>query len=162
MEACFEVKMTTSKLYDFNLQHAYKQPISLISSALGVIFLILFINYLKWYYLAAGLLLLFSLPISLLRSSFMKVKMLEYFREPIAYVVNDEGITVKAMGEEQLIEWKDCTRACNTRQSYFVYTGKNSAFIFPRKDMGDKADDVLKLICSHMDAKNVKIRFGGL
>lgn len=162
MEASFEVKMTTSKLYDFNLQHAYKQPISLISSAVGVIFIMLFINNLKWYCLVAGLLLLFYLPISLLRSSFMKVKMLDYFREPIQYVINDAGITVKALGEEQLIEWKDCTRACNTRQSYFVYTGNKSAFIFPRKDMGDKAEDVLKLISTHMDAKKVKIRFGGL
>ena len=162
MEIRFDVQMTTQKLYDFNLQHSYRQPISLIASAVGVIFGFLFINYLKWYYLAAALLLIFYLPISLLRSSFMKVKMIDFFKEPVSYLLNDEGITVSAQGEEQMIPWSACTKACNTRQSYFVYTGRNSAFIFPKKDMGDKTADVLMMINTHMDPKKVKIKFGGL
>ena len=162
MEVTFDVQMTTSKLYDFNLQHSYKKPVSLMASALGVVFIILFVGYMKWYYLAAGLLLIFYLPISLLRSSFMKVKMIDFFREPVSYVLNDEGITVKAQGEEQTVPWSNCVKACNTRQSYFIYTGRNSAFIFPQKDMGDKTGDVLMMINTHMDPKNVKIKFGGL
>ena len=162
MEARFDVQMTTFKLYDFNLQHSYKKPVSIIATAIGAIFLLLFINYLKWYYIAAAVLLIFYLPVSLLRSSFMKVQFIDYFKEPVSYVVNDIGITVRAQGEEQTVEWKDCVKACNTRQSYFVYTGKNSAFIFPKKDMGDKTADVLKLISTHIDPSKVKIRFGGL
>ncbi len=162
MEVSFDVKMTTSKLYDFNLQHSYKKPVSLIASALGVVFIIMFVGYMKWYYLAAGLLLILYLPVSLFRSSFMKMQMVEFFKEPVSYVLNDEGITVKAQGEEQTVPWDACTKACNTRQSYFVYTGRNSAFIFPKADMGDKTSDVLQMISTHMDPKNVKIKFGGL
>ena len=110
----------------------------------------------------AGILLIVYLPISLLRSSFMKVKMIDFFKEPVSYLLNDEGITVSAQGEEQTIPWSDCVKACNTRQSYFVYTGKNSAFIFPKKDMGDKTGDVLMMINTHMDPAKVKIKFGGL
>ena len=162
MEVRFDVKMTTSKLYDFNLQHSYRQPISIIATAIGVIFIFMFVNYLKWYYLVAAALLILYLPLSLLRSSFMKVKMLDVFNEPISYLLNDKGITVYAQGEEQTIEWKDCTKACNTRQSYFIYTGRASAFIFPKKDMGDKTMDVLQMINTHMDPSKVKIKFGGM
>ena len=162
MEVEFDVQMTTSKLYDFNLQHSYRKPVSIIATALGVVMIFIFFNYLKWYYLAAGLLLIFYLPISLLRASFMKVKMIDFFKEPVSYILNDEGITVKAQGEEQTIPWSECTRACNTRQSYFIYTGRNSAFIFPKKDMGDKTSDVLIMINTHMDPSKVKIKFGGL
>ncbi|MBP5529853.1 MAG: YcxB family protein [Lachnospiraceae bacterium] len=162
MEVRFDVQMTTSKLYDFNLQHSYKKPISIIASAVGVVFLFLFLQQLKWYYLAAALLLIFYLPVSLLRSSFMKVKMIDFFKEPVSYLLNDDGITVFAQGEEQTVPWSDCVKACNTRQSYFVYTGRNSAFIFPKKDMGDKTGDVLMMINTHMDPAKVKIKFGGL
>ena len=162
MEVKFDVQMTTSKLYDFNLQHSYKKPVSIMATALGVVFIFLFARYLTWYYLVAGILLIVYLPISLLRSSFMKVKMIDLFKEPVSYLLNDEGITVSAQGEEQTIPWSDCVKACNTRQSYFVYTGKNSAFIFPKKDMGDKTGDVLMMINTHMDPAKVKIKFGGL
>ncbi|MCR4647959.1 MAG: YcxB family protein [Lachnospiraceae bacterium] len=162
MEVCFDVKMTVSKLYDFNLQHSYKKPISIIATAIGVVFGFMFINSLKWYYLAAALLLILYLPISLLRSSAMKVHMIDFFKEPVSYLLNDEGITVSAQGETQTVPWSECTKACNTRQSYFIYTGKNSAFIFPKADMGDKTGDVLMLINTHMDPSKVKIKFGGL
>ena len=162
MEVRFDVQMTTSKLYDFNLQHSYKKPISIIATAVGVVFLFLFLQQLKWYYIVAALLLIFYLPVSLLRASFMKVKMIDFFKEPVSYLLNDEGITVFAQGEEQTVPWSDCVKACNTRQSYFVYTGKNSAFIFPKKDMGDKTGDVLMMINTHMDPAKVKIKFGGL
>ena len=162
MEVSFDVQMTTSKLYDFNLQHSYKKPVSIIATAMGVVFIILFIQAMKWYYIVAAALLIFYLPISLLRSSFMKVKMIDFFREPVSYLLDDNGITVSAQGEQQTIPWSDCTKACNTRQSYFVYTGRNTAFIFPKKDMGDKTSDVLQMINTHMDPAKVKIKFGGL
>ena len=111
MEVKFDVQMTTSKLYDFNLQHSYKKPVSIMATALGVVFIFLFARYLTWYYLVAGILLIVYLPISLLRSSFMKVKMIDFFKEPVSYLLNDEGITVSAQGEEQTIPWSDCVKA---------------------------------------------------
>lgn len=162
MEVQFDVKMTTSKLYDFNLQHSYKKPVSILATAMGVAFILLFINQMKWYFLVAAALMIFYLPISLLRSSFMRVKLLPAFQEPITYVINDEGITIKSQGEEQMVPWENCIKACNTKQSYFIYTAKNAAFIFPQKDMGDKNVQVLQLINAHMDPNKIKIRFGGL
>lgn len=162
MEVQFDVKMTTSKLYDFNLQHAYKKPVSILATAMGVAFILLFIRDMKWYFIVAAALLILYLPISLLRASFMKVKMLPVFQEPITYVINDEGITVKSQGEEEMIPWENCIKACNTKQSYFVYTTPTAAFILPHKDMGDKNVQVLQLINAHMDPKKIKIRFGGL
>lgn len=162
MEVSFDVKMTTSLLYDFNLQHSYKKPISILSTAVGFVFILFFIKFMKWYYIAAAALLILYLPISLLRSSFMKVKLVPAFSEGMTYIINDEGITVKVGEESELVEWDKCTKACNTKQSYFVYTGKNSAFIFPQKCMGEKNVQVLQLINAHMDPKKIKIKFGGL
>lgn len=92
----------------------------------------------------------------------MKVKMIPAFQEPITYIINDEGITIKAQGEEQMVPWENCTRACNTKMSYFVYTAPNAAFIFPHSDMGTNNVQVLQLINAHMDPKKIKIKYGGL
>lgn len=160
MEVQFDVKMNTSKLYDFNLQHTYKKPISILVTAIGFVLIVLFAAKLQWFYLVFGLIAILYTPITLLTSSATKVKLL--FPEPLHYLLNDEGITVSVGEESETIPWENCIKACNTKQSYFVYTAPNAAFIFPQKDMGDKNVDVLKMICEHMDPKHVKIKFGGL
>lgn len=162
MEIQFDVKMTTSLLYDFNLQHSYKKPVSILSTAVGFVFIIMFLRFMKWYYIVAAALLILYLPISLLRASFMKVKLVPAFSEGMTYILNDEGITVKVNEESETIAWEQVTKVCNTKQSYFVYTGKNSAFIFPHKCMGEKNVQVLQLISAHVDPKKIKIKFGGL
>lgn len=162
MEIQFDVKMKTSLLYDFNLQHSYKKPGSILATAIGFVFILMFIRFMKWYYIVAAALLIFYLPISLLRASFMKVKLVPAFSEGMTYILNDEGITVKVGEETETIPWENCIKACNTKQSYFIYTGKNSAFIFPHKCMGEKNVQVLQLINAHMDPKKIKIKYGGL
>lgn len=161
MEVQFDVKMSASALYDFNLQHAYKKPITILTTAVGFVLVVMFIyNMTWWYYLIFGLLAIFFTPVNLFINSFSKAKMI--FTEPMTYILNDEGITVKVGEEEEKVTWDKCVKACNTKQSYFIYTSKNAAFIFPHKSMGNKNVDVLQLISEHMDPKNVKIKFGGL
>ena len=43
MEVQFDVKMSASALYDFNLQHAYKKPITILTTAVGFVLVVMFI-----------------------------------------------------------------------------------------------------------------------
>lgn len=162
MEVQFETKMTVSSLYDFNLQHAFKKPITILAVAFGFVGILFFIKTLKWYYLALGILIIFYTPVQLLYSAFVKIKLIPAFQDTMTYILNDEGITIKCNDQSETTPWENCVKACNTKQSYFVYTSQKSAFIFPQKDMGAKNADVLKMIATHMDPSVVKIKFGGL
>ena len=66
---------------------------------------------------------------------------------------------MKSGEEQQLIPWENCIKASGTRSSYFVFTGKNTAFIFPKECMKEKTEDVLRIISANMDPAKVKIRF---
>ena len=50
-------------------------------------------------------------------------------------------------------------KAVSTGKSIIVYTSKTTASIFPKKDLGDKKDAIIKMISTHMPPNKVKIRF---
>lgn len=159
MEVEFDIKMTFSALYDFKLQHSYKQAIPIICTALGFVMILLFFRESKWYFLAGGILLIIYLPLSLLRSTLIQMKTVEAFKKPVHYRLCNEGIEVSLGEEKQLIPWENCVKACGTKNSYFIYTSKNTAFVFPKSSMGDNTMNVLEMISTHMEPAKVKIRF---
>lgn len=158
----FDVSMKFNIMYDFRLQHSYRQPISIIATAVGVAFIFFYIRYMAWYYLAAALLLILYLPVTLTYSTFLQVKTNPAFKNPIHYKVDDEGITVSVGEQSQSIGWDAISKVRNTSKSYILYTSSKAAFIFPLASMGGEQPKVLETICTHVDPKKVKIRFGGL
>ena len=49
-------------------------------------------------------------------------------------------------------------KARSTEQSIFLYTSKNSAWIFPKKDLGEKKYDIIEAISTHMPPSRVNIK----
>ncbi len=158
MRCEFEVKMTTSALYDYNMYHTYTGSAGIVGTAAGAVFIILFAAYLQPVYLAAGLLLILYSPVVLFINSYKQVKLNPVYRNPLYYVLDDEGVTVRSGDESLSVPWSDMYRARSTNQSILLYTGPKSAWVFPKKDLGSKRYDVIEMISTHMEPAKVKIR----
>ncbi|MBR3039732.1 MAG: YcxB family protein [Lachnospiraceae bacterium] len=159
MEAEFDVKITTGILYDYKMQTLYKQPVTIIMTAIGCLMIYGFFTLQKWYFpLIAAILILYP-PIDMLRLSVLQAKLVPAFKNGLHYRLSPEGIYVKSGEEEQTVPWENCIKATGTRSSYFVYTGKKTAFIFPKECMKEKSEDVLRIISANMSPDKVKIRF---
>ena len=159
MEVDFDAKINTPVLLDFKLQTLYKQPVTIIMTAIGCLMIYAFITLHSWYYpLIAAILILYP-PIDMLRLSVMQAKMIPAYKNGMHYHVSAEGVTITVGEQTQTAEWNTFIKAAGTRSSYFLYTAKNAALIFPKESMGDKAEDVLRLISANMSPDKVKIRF---
>ncbi len=158
MEYEFDVKMTVSALYDYNMHHTYSGSSGIVGTAVGALFIILFAAYMQPYYLIAGIVIIAYTPITLYLSSSKQVKLNPMFRNPIHYRMNDTGVTVSQGGEELTVEWDQMLKAQSTNQSILLYTGKKSAWIFPKKDLGEHRYEVIEIISTHMEPAKVRIK----
>ncbi len=163
MEINFEVNMKTNIMYDFMLYHAYRRSNGYLGPIFGTITLVFGIRaaaqgnsqFLIW--LLFSVLFLFMTPVSLYTKA--KTQCLsERFQKPIKYQINDEGITIFQDDQSAEAKWEDMKRAVCTRKSIFVYSGKSTAFIFPREDLGMELENVMRIIAEKMDPKKVNIR----
>ena len=98
-------------------------------------------------------------PLTAAYRAYVQAKLTPAFQQPLHYRLCEEGIEVSQNGETQMAKWEQCVKACNTRKSIFVYTSKVNAFIFPRTDLGNQADDVIAYIAKHISPEIMKIRF---
>ena len=122
METEFDVKINTGHLFDYKMQVLYKQPVTIIMTAIGCLMIYGFITLHHWYYPVIAAILILYPPIDMLRLSVMQAKMVPAFKNGLHYKLSPEGILVKSGEEEQLVEWKQCIKATNSSKSYFVFT----------------------------------------
>ena len=159
METEFDVSIGVGTLYDYKMQTLYKQPVTIIMTAIGCLMIYGFLTLHQWYYPVIAAILILYPPMDMLRLSVMQAKMVPAFKNGLHYHLSKEGIKVRSGEEEQLVSWENCIKATGTRMSYFVYTGKKTAFIFPKECMKEKTEDVLRIISTNMAPDKVKIRF---
>lgn len=159
MEVEFKFKMTPQILYDFNLQHSYKRADAIIATGLGVFLIFGYFKTMHLMYLIFAIVLILFLPVTLYIRSAQMVKLNPAYKDELKYVLSEEGVKISSGELETTVSWDACTKAVGTRMNIIVYTGKATAFIWPRKAMEGKTDDVLKVISANMDPSKVKIRF---
>ena len=117
-----------------------------------------FFVYGQWIYLAAGIVCVFYQPVALYMRAKRQVSTSEVFKMPLHYVLDDNGITVKSGDATDSMGWDRMYKAVSTSRSVIVYTNRVNACIFPKDDMGGSKDDVIKIISTHMDPKQVNIK----
>ena len=159
METEFDVKITVSALFDYKMQVLYRQPVTIIMTAIGCLMIYGFITMHQWYYPVIAAILILYPPIDMFRLSVMQAKMVPAFKNGMHYKLSAEGVLVRTGEEEQLVPWENCIKATGSRSSYFIFTGKKNAFILPRADMKEKTEDVLRIISANMAPEKVKIRY---
>lgn len=159
-EALYEVDihMNTSVLYDYFLRHVYTTFSGMIGTIIGVFMvMVYFMKGISILYLICGIIIILYLPWSLFLTA-KKQSLQETFKNPLHYAFYENGVEVSQGETRQMQKWEDMIKAVSTSKSIILYTGKNSASIFPRKDLGENAERLIRIIFTHMDSKKVKIK----
>ncbi len=154
----FDVRIKAGDLYDYMMYHTYNSFSGVFGSLVGAIMVIAGIGIEAWGLLAAGIILLLYLPWSLFLRSRQQVLSNPVFKEPLHYVLDDEGIHVSQGETVEMQKWEDMVKAVSTGKSLIVYTTRVNACIFPRRDLGDYVPQVIQVISTHLPANKVKIR----
>jgi len=161
MKLEFDVKMTTGKMYDYMLRHTFTSFSGIVGEMLGFIVTAGFFTTdesRRWLYLIFGLVLVVYQPVALYVRSRKQVKGNEVFKEPLHYIMDDKGITVVSGENSDSLEWSKMYKAVSTMNSIIIYTTRINACIFPKEDLGSQRGEVIKMISTHMDPKQVNIK----
>ena len=130
----------------------------LLGAVIGALGVIVGISRQYWIYLILGVVILLYLPWTLYIKSKQQAVNNPVFKEPLHYVLDENGITISQGDSSTCQKWEDCLKAVSTGRSIIVYTAKNNATIFPKSQMQDKTTDVIEMISTHMPPTKVKIR----
>lgn len=153
-----DIQINTSALYDYFLRHVYTSFSGMLGTVIGIFMLMLyFVKESSVIYLICGIVIILYLPWSLYLTA-KKQALQETFKNPLHYAFYENGVQVSQGDIKQMQKWEDMLKAVSTTKSIIIYTGKNSASIFPRKDLGGDAMGLIQIISTHMDPKKVKIK----
>jgi len=159
MELEFDVKVTSSALYDYLLYHTYTGFSGILGTLVGVFLIIAFVSTQYFIYLLAGVVLIAYMPCSLFLKAKQQTVNNPVFKEPLHYKMTDEGVSVSQGESEEMQSWESCVKAVSTAKSVILYTSRTTASIFPKRDLGEKKEALIQMISTHMPPKKVKIRF---
>lgn len=154
----FDVKITSGDLYDYMLRHTYHSAQGLLGTCVGALAIFIFLNNFQPIYLIMGIVIILYLPWTLYLKSGQQAQN-PAFKEPLHYILDEEGIAVCQGEVNEKQNWQDMHRAVSTGRSIIVYTNRVNACIFPRKQLGDMEQQVLAYISTHMEPKKVNIRY---
>ena len=107
---------------------------------------------------SAGIVILAYLPWTLFIKSRQQYISNPAFKNPLHYKMTEEGVEVSQKGEVQGQRWEDMYKAVSTPRSLILYTSPVNASIFPKRELGENAAGVARMISTHMPPKKVKIR----
>lgn len=153
-----DIKIEAGDLYDFMLMHSYNQVSGMMGSILGALMIIVALPNKQWIFLVGGIILLLYLPWTLFIKSRQQVLANPVFKQPLHYVLDEQGITISQGETTTTQSWDDMVKAVSTTKSIIVYTSKVNATIFPKRLLGDKKAAVIEIISTHMPPAKVKIR----
>lgn len=153
-----DVQIKASDLYDYSLRHSYTSLGGLLSTIVGVLMIYAyFAKNASPLYLIFGLIVVFYIPINLFLMSRQQA-MQETFQKPLHYAFYENGMEVSQDDLKDMIGWDYIVKAVATSKSIIVYTGKNRASIFPRRDLQPDATALIRVLSTHVDPKKMKIK----
>lgn len=153
-----DVKIGAGDLYDYMLKHAYSSASGLLGSAFGAVFIVFAFSTRQWLFLIFGIVLLLYLPWTYFIKSRQQALSNPAFKQPLHYVLDENGLTVSQGEENGTIAWTDMVKAVSTSRSIILYTSRVNATILPKSQMGDKKAAVIEIISIHMPPARVKIK----
>lgn len=154
----FDVKMTTSKMYDYMLHHTFTSFQGILGEAVGLLLLAGFFLSHKWPYLVFGMIVVLYLPVTLLLNAKKQVSLNPVFKTPLHYKLTDEGMEVTSGEQTESLAWSQMYKAVSTSKNIILYTSKVSASLFPRVDLGEQEVPVIEMISTHMNPKKVNLK----
>ena len=158
MKVEFDIKITATDLYDYMLAHTYSGFSGIFGGVVGSLLIVLWFSSSMIYYLIAGIVILLYIPCSLFLRAKRQAASNEFFKNPIHYTLTDEGVTVTQGESEMTQPWAAVVKASSTNKSLLLYTSRVNAWIFPKRQLGEKREDVIQMISTHVSPDRVKIK----
>ncbi|MCR4806041.1 MAG: YcxB family protein [Lachnospiraceae bacterium] len=154
----FDVKMTTSAMYDYMMYHTMTGMQFYLAVGIGVMAIAAFVIDHNPLYLIAGLVMLLYLPCERYIQAGRQVKLNPVFKENLHYTLDDEKMSIDVKEEHMEAPWDTVTKVRSTRKSLILYTGSVTATIFPRESLGSDYAGVVSLIKDRVPAGRVRIK----
>ena len=165
MSVKVNVDMKEEYMVEFLLRHTYTHYSGIIGIFVGVFAAAMCVSTLlkgeiqaSMPTLLIAILFLVVTPMTTINRAKQQVRNSEMFKKTIVYEFSEAGVTARQGKEHATNEWGEFIKAIETRKSVILYVSRLRAIIFPKACLGDKYDDVVKLIRAKMPAKVVKIR----
>lgn len=153
-----DVQIKASDLFDYSLRHSYTSLGGLLSTIVGILMIYAyFAKNASPLYLIFGIIVVLYIPINLFLMSRQQA-MQETFQKPLHYAFYENGMEVSQDDIKEMIGWDYIVKAVATSKSIIVYTGKNRASIFPRRDLQPDATALIRVLSTHVDPKKMKIK----
>ena len=164
-EVKFSVQMKTIYMFDFLYWHSYHGMTGIINYALsfaGIAALIAGFgkgNAMVTVMLVA-LASLFTIinPLSLLYKAARQVKKSPLFAKSLHYAFRADGFTVSQDEKIDSAKWESVVLIRETGKSIILYLGAANALILPKKEVGDRLEDLKELIRKALPQQAKKLK----
>lgn len=154
-----DVKIKAGDLYDYMMAHTYNSASGIIGSCFGALMVIIGGLTKQWIFLIGGVILLLYLPWTLFLKSRQQALNNPAFKNPLHYVLDEDGLTVSQGETSQSQAWEKMYKATSTSKSIILYTSPVNATIIPRRALGQDVNKCIEIISTHMPPNKVKIRY---
>lgn len=157
MEMELDVQITKKDLYDYQLYHAYTSPSGLFGTIVGCLFVVGFINTGTPLYLVIGAFIILYFPWTLHIRAASQAQS-PVFRKPLHYKLSEEGLEISTEEEKQMVAWESITKASATGKTIMLYTSKVNAFLFPKRVLGERSGEFVKVVSRYVAPEKMKIK----
>ena len=152
----FEVKMTSTILYNYLLRQYYQSFTAWIGIALGIALIVFYFLQPSIWYIVAGVIMIFSPPFSLFAKSKRQMLLNPAFKKPIHYHIDDEGINVSQGDNTVSVLWEQLFRVVSTKTSFIVFTSPVNAWIWPYQSLSDNTERIKNIMKQKLPAGKIK------
>lgn len=162
----FDVTITAKDMYNYNVYHNYRNFNGIMGIIIGVICLCLCVAGAMneaniSYVLLMGFFGLFCTvitPVRIYLSSVRQVSMTPSFKKPLHYEVSDKTITISQDGQQAAFPIQEVWKVVDTGKSIVIYVNRVRAYIFPKRDLGEKETGLKELLRTVLSDKQYCIR----
>ena len=165
MKVTFDVKLSASDVFRFNINQAYRGMQGIISVLLPAVIIGAVIKNFREFgvgnallYLGIALFLLVYVPGSLWLRSKKVLKTNEVLANTLHFEFEEEAICVSQGEQKAEFEWKAIYKMIATKHLVLVYTNRVNAYIIPREQIKDEYADLAALAKSKLDRSRVNMK----
>lgn len=163
----FDIKLTSEDMYRFNMYHAYTSMQGILSLILGI-FVIAVIAFSGDFhdfvsaapYLLIAVIFFLYIPITLRLRSKRQIRMSPVLKDTLHFEMNDEGITVRSVGEEEAatLPWEYIYKAVTTKHNLLIYSNRVNAYVIPKGQVSQQLPQIYEALKAHCESFRLHLK----